>query len=65
LVRKPEGKIPLGKFMCRWVYIIKIILKEIGCKGVNWTHMSQDRIEWHAVVNMLINIGFYKKQRIP
>jgi hypothetical protein len=30
LVAKPEGKRPLGRYKCRWEYIIKIDLREIG-----------------------------------
>jgi hypothetical protein len=30
LVRKPEGKIPLGRTRRRWMYNIKMDLREIG-----------------------------------
>jgi hypothetical protein len=37
LVRKPEGKRPLGRPRCRWVENIKIDLREIGWDGMVWT----------------------------
>jgi hypothetical protein len=33
LVGKPEGKRPLGRPRCRWVYNIKMDLSEIGWDG--------------------------------
>jgi hypothetical protein len=36
LVRKPEGKRPLGGPRCRWVDNIKICLREIGWDGMVW-----------------------------
>ena len=35
LVRKPEGKKPLGRPRCRWEDIIKISLTEVAWRGVN------------------------------
>jgi hypothetical protein len=35
LVRKPEGKRPLGSPKCRWEGSISMDLGEIGCKGVD------------------------------
>jgi len=43
LVGKPEGKRPLGRPRCRWEYNIKMIIREIGWKGVDWAHLAQDR----------------------
>jgi hypothetical protein len=40
LVGKPEGKRPLGRPRRRWVYNIKMDLREIGCDGVDWIHMA-------------------------
>jgi hypothetical protein len=42
LVRKPEGKIPVGRIRHRWVYNIKMDLKEIGWGGMGWIHLIQD-----------------------
>jgi hypothetical protein len=35
LVRKPEGKRPLGRPRCRWVDNIKMDLREIGWDGMD------------------------------
>jgi hypothetical protein len=55
-VGKPEGKRPLGRPRCRWVGNIKMDLKEIGWGGMNWIHLAQDRYQWRALVNMVINL---------
>jgi hypothetical protein len=39
-------KRPLGKQRRRWVDNIKMDLREVGCKGVNWIDMAQDRDQW-------------------
>jgi hypothetical protein len=33
------------------ICIIKMHLKEIGCEGVNWIHLAQNRVQWRALVN--------------
>jgi hypothetical protein len=40
LVGKPEGKRPLGRPRCRWVYIIQVDLKEIRWGGMNWIRIG-------------------------
>jgi hypothetical protein len=27
-----------------WKNNIKMVLREIGCEGVNWIHLAQDRV---------------------
>jgi hypothetical protein len=56
LVRKPEGKIPLGRPRRRWVDNIKIDLLEIGWGGVYWIGLAQDRDKWRALVNAAMNL---------
>jgi hypothetical protein len=56
LVGKPEGKRPLGRPRRRWVDNIKMDLREIGCDGVNWIDMAQDRDQWRALVNTVLNL---------
>jgi hypothetical protein len=53
---KPEGKIPLGRPRRRWVDISKIDLREIGWDCVDWTKLAQDRDQWRALVNMVMNL---------
>jgi hypothetical protein len=55
LVRKPEGKRPLGRPRRRWVYNIKIDLRKIEWDGMDWIDLAQDRDQWKALVNAVIN----------
>jgi hypothetical protein len=55
LVGKPEGKWPLGRPRCRWLGNIKIDLKETGWYGMDWINLAQDRDQWRALVNMVMN----------
>jgi hypothetical protein len=48
LVRKPEEKRPLERPRCRWQDNIKMSLQELGCGGVVWIELSQDRDRWRA-----------------
>jgi hypothetical protein len=43
LVRKPEGRRPLGSPRCRWLDNIKMDLREIGWNGIDWIDLAQDR----------------------
>jgi hypothetical protein len=56
LVGKPEGKRPLIRPGSRWEDGIKMDLREIGCRGVEWIHLAQDRDSWRAVVNSVMNL---------
>jgi hypothetical protein len=55
LVGMPEGNKPLGRPRHSWVDNIKIDLGEIEWDGVDWIHMAQDRDQWRALVNMVLN----------
>jgi hypothetical protein len=56
LVGRPEGKRPLGRPRCRWEDNIKMDLGEIVIDGANWTRLAQDRVQWRAFVNMVMNL---------
>jgi hypothetical protein len=56
LVGKPEGRRPLGKPRRRCVDNIKIDLREIGWDGVDWVDLAQDREQWRALVNTVMNL---------
>jgi hypothetical protein len=56
LVGKPEGKRPLGRPRCRWVDNIKMDLLELGWRVVDWTGLAQDRHNWKALVNAMMNL---------
>jgi len=56
LVGKPEGKRPLGRHRRRWEDNIKMVLQEVGCGGVDWIELAQDRDRWRALVNAVMNL---------
>jgi hypothetical protein len=43
LVGKPEGKRPLRRPRLRWEDYIKMDLQAVGCGGMNWIDVAQDR----------------------
>jgi hypothetical protein len=55
LVGKPEGKKPLWRHRLRWKDNIKMDLQEVGCGGMDWNNMAQDRDRWRALVNAVMN----------
>jgi hypothetical protein len=55
LAGKPEGKRPLGRPRRRWVDNIKMDLRKRGLNGMGWIDLAQDRDQWRALVNMLMN----------
>jgi hypothetical protein len=56
LMGKPEGKRPLGRPRRRWVDNIRMDLGEIGWDGVEWVDLAQDRDQWRALVNTVMNL---------
>jgi len=54
---KPEGKRQLGRPRLRWEDNIKMALHEVGCGGVNWIELAQDRNRWRALVKAVMNLG--------
>jgi len=55
-VGKPEGKRPVGRPRLRWEDNIKMDLQEVGCKGMDWIDLSQDRDSWRTLVNAVMNL---------
>jgi hypothetical protein len=55
LMGKPEGKRPLGRPRRRWEDGIRMDLREIGWRSVDWIQLAQDRDRWRAVVNTVTN----------
>jgi hypothetical protein len=55
LVGKPEGERPLGRPRRRWVDNIEKDLQKVGCGGVDWVCLAQDRDRWRALVNAVMN----------
>jgi hypothetical protein len=56
LVGNPEGKRPLGRPRRRWVDNIKMDLRDIGWDGGDWIDLAQDRDQWGAFVNTVMNL---------
>jgi hypothetical protein len=43
LVGKPEGKRPLGRPRRKWMNNVRIDLREVGWRDVDWTGLAKDR----------------------
>jgi hypothetical protein len=43
LVGKPDGKRPLVRRRLRWGDNIKMDLQEVGCGGMDWIELAQDK----------------------
>jgi hypothetical protein len=56
LVGKHEGERQLGRPKRRWEYNIRKNLMEIVLKAVDWIHLTEDRDQWRALVNTVMNI---------
>ena len=56
LVGKPEGRRPLGRPRRRWEHNIRMDLWEVGCGGVDWMELAQDRDRWCALVSAVMNL---------
>jgi hypothetical protein len=56
LVGRPEGNRPLGRSRRRWEDNIKMDLRERGIDGANWIQLAQDRVQWRACVNTVMNL---------
>jgi hypothetical protein len=56
LVGKPEGKRPLGRPRRRWEDNIRMDLQEVGCGGIDWIGLVEDRDSWRALVNAVMNL---------
>jgi hypothetical protein len=56
LVGKPEGKRPLGRRRRRCEDNIRMGLREIGWGGMDWIDLAQDRDQWRALVNTVMNL---------
>ena len=64
LVRKPEGKRPLGRPRLRWEDNINMDLQEVGGACGDRMELAQDRDRWRALVSTVMNLRFPKMRGI-
>jgi hypothetical protein len=64
LVGKPEGKRPLGRPRRKWEDNIRMDVREIEWKVVDWINRVQDRDQWRVVVKTVMNLRVPYKTRI-
>jgi hypothetical protein len=57
------GKKPLVRPMHRWENNIKMDLTEIGYDDVIWIHVAQNKDQWQALVNTVMNLSTPLKTR--
>jgi hypothetical protein len=55
-VGRPDDKRPLGRRRRRWEDNIKLDLRYIEIDGANWIRLAQDRVQWRASVNTVMNL---------
>ena len=53
---KPERERPVERPRGRWEDNINMDLQEVGCGGVGWIELAQDRNRWLALVNAVMNL---------
>jgi len=46
----------LGRSRRRWEDNIEMDLPELGCGGIEWIKLAQDRDRWRALVNAVMNL---------
>jgi hypothetical protein len=56
LVRKLEEKRPLGRPRHRWEDNIRLDLEEMRWEAVDLIHLTQDKDQWWALVNTVMNL---------
>jgi hypothetical protein len=56
LVGRPKRKRSQGRPRRRWQDNIKLDLRDIGIDGANWICLAQNRVQWWAFVNTVVNL---------
>jgi hypothetical protein len=55
-ISRPKEKRPLGRLRYRWEGNIKMDFRETGIDGAKWFLLAQDRVQWWAFVNTIMNL---------
>jgi hypothetical protein len=58
--KSPEGKRQLRRPSCRWEDNIKTDLWEIRIDVANWIQLAQNKVQWQAFVNTVMNFRVQK-----
>jgi hypothetical protein len=56
LVRKPEGKRSLGRQRRRWVFNIKMNVRDVEWSDTHWIYLTQEKDRWTTLVNTVMNL---------
>jgi len=64
LAGKPEGKISLGRSRHKGEDNINVDLREVGCRGMDWIDLAEERDRWRALVYAVMNIRVHKMRGI-
>jgi hypothetical protein len=62
LVGKPEGDRALGRPRRRWNDNTRMGLRKICWEAVDWIHLAQDRDQWRALMNIVMNLRVPEKE---
>jgi hypothetical protein len=54
LVGNLRERNPMGRPRRRWEDNIRMDLQEVGCRGMDWIGLAQDRDRWRAIVNAVV-----------
>jgi hypothetical protein len=46
-----------GRYRCMWEDNINMHVKEIGCKNVEWIHLTQNWFQWWAHLKKIMNFS--------
>jgi len=50
------NKLPPGRTRRRWEDNIKMDLQGVGCGGMDWIELAQNRDRWRALVTAVMNL---------
>jgi hypothetical protein len=64
MVEKRDGKRPLGRSRRRWENNIKMDFMKMTSDDVVWNQLGEDREQWRALVNTIMNYDFHKRRAI-